>query len=241
MSTIYTPYTYLIGWSKIDQWYYGVRYATKTNCLYESGCHPDELWHTYFTSSKKVNEYRTLYGEPDIIQIRKTFETKKLAIKWEETVLRRLDIKNNKKMMNSNVAGAIYKNLDNAKGKPSKLRGKKLSEEHKEKLRKPKKGVSKLKGRKLSEEHKEKLRQAKVYYVPWNAGKKGVQDYSDETRKKMSELAKLRWKNTIRKPKPIIQCFYCGDDTTNKKFCSNSCKAKYNYENKISSLMHMRD
>jgi hypothetical protein len=39
-------YTYLIGWSKLDKWYYGVRYA--------SNCNPDELWVKYKTSSKQL-------------------------------------------------------------------------------------------------------------------------------------------------------------------------------------------
>ena len=38
-----TPYTYLIGWSKLDKWYYGCRYGIN--------CHPDDFWKTYFTSS----------------------------------------------------------------------------------------------------------------------------------------------------------------------------------------------
>lgn len=43
-------YTYLIGWSEYDIWYYGVRYA--------KGCNPADLWVKYFTSSKFVREFR---------------------------------------------------------------------------------------------------------------------------------------------------------------------------------------
>jgi hypothetical protein len=161
--SIYKPYTYLIGWSNVNKFYYGVRFA--------KNCSPDDLWEKYFTSSKHVKHMRKKYGEPDVLQIRKTFETKEQAVLWEEKVLRRLNIKHNEKMLNCNIAGAIVKNLDHAKGKPSKLRGTKLSEEHKEKLRKPKSVPSKLKGKKLSEEHKEKLRKAKENYVPWNKNK----------------------------------------------------------------------
>lgn len=96
-----TPYTYLIGWSKLDKFYYGVRYA-KT-------CIPDDLWVRYFTSSKLVKHYRNLYGEPDIIQVRRTFNDKVKAADWEAKVLRRLKIKTNEKMLNSNIAGAIVK------------------------------------------------------------------------------------------------------------------------------------
>ena len=59
------PYTYLIGWSKLNKYYYGVRYA--------KNCHPSDLWTKYFTSSKYVKQFREENGEPDIIEIRKTF------------------------------------------------------------------------------------------------------------------------------------------------------------------------
>lgn len=47
--SIYIPFTYLIGWSKYDKWYYGVRFA--------KGCNPDDLWNTYFTSSGILHEF----------------------------------------------------------------------------------------------------------------------------------------------------------------------------------------
>ena len=83
--TIY--YTYHICWSNIDKHYYGVRYA-KT-------CHPGDLWVSYFTSSKRVKAFRDQYGEPDIIEVRKTFETKEAAILWETKVLTRLGVVHN--------------------------------------------------------------------------------------------------------------------------------------------------
>jgi hypothetical protein len=105
--TIYIPYCYLIGWSEQNKFYYGVRYSIKTNCLYKSGCHPDDFWVTYFTSSKYVAEYRKLYGEPDIVQIRKIFKTSNAAISWEEKVLRRLNVASSDKFINKNVSGCI--------------------------------------------------------------------------------------------------------------------------------------
>jgi hypothetical protein len=86
------PYTYLIGWSDHNLWYYGVRYA-KT-------CNPNDLWVTYFTSSKKVREYREQFGEPNIRQIRKVFSTTKSAKVWEDKVLARLKVCNNPKWIN---------------------------------------------------------------------------------------------------------------------------------------------
>lgn len=78
----YKPYTYLIGWSKINKYYYGVRYSRKAN--------PSNFWKDYFTSSEYVKEYREKYGEPDIIQVRKVFDDANSALQWERNVLTRL-------------------------------------------------------------------------------------------------------------------------------------------------------
>ena len=60
-----TPYTYLIGWIDVDLWYYGRRTA--------EGCHPEELFISYFTSSKVVYDIRSEFGEPDVIRTHKFF------------------------------------------------------------------------------------------------------------------------------------------------------------------------
>jgi hypothetical protein len=174
-----------------------------------------------------VAEYRKLYGEPDVITIRKIFKNKESAVLWEEKVLRRLKIKSNEKMLNANIAGAIVKNLDHAKGKPSKLKGRKWTEEQKVNLRKPKSVPSSLKGNQLSDEHKEKLRAAKLNYKPWNTGKTGVQKHSVETREKM-RLSKLKPKSEII----LSECPCCKELKVKPKrvFCSNSCRAKHNAE-----------
>jgi hypothetical protein len=93
------PYTYLIGWSKLNKWYYGVRFAKK--------CHPSDLWIKYFTSSKQVKHFRKIHGEPDIIDIRKTFSSVEAAILWEEKVLRKVKVLKDDKWLNQNITGAI--------------------------------------------------------------------------------------------------------------------------------------
>lgn len=131
-------YTYLIGWSKQNKWYYGVRYA--------KGCAPTDLWKTYFSSSKYVKQFRETYGEPDIIQIRKIFKNEKNAIKCEDRVIRILKLYENDKFLNKSYSGSIYydeevrkKISDSRKGKPSPhLKNK--SKEHIEKMRKTKTG-----------------------------------------------------------------------------------------------------
>lgn len=92
------PYTYLIGWSKFDRWYYGVRYA--------HDCSPTDLWKKYFTSSDIVKEFRKQYGEPDVIEIRKTFDDAASAKLWEEKILKRLKVKNSDRWLNRNDAHA---------------------------------------------------------------------------------------------------------------------------------------
>lgn len=105
--SIYTPYTYLIGWTTKDKWYYGVRYAKKHKCLYDSGCHPDEFWVTYFTSSKVVEDCISEYGNPDVIQIRKTFVDEESATSWERKVLQKMDVIHSEKWINEGNGTAI--------------------------------------------------------------------------------------------------------------------------------------
>jgi hypothetical protein len=80
-----TPFTYLIGWSHLNLFYYGVRYA--------QGCSPSDLWTRYFTSSKEVPKLRKLHGEPDVLQIRRTFYSASQAKAWELRVLRRMKVR----------------------------------------------------------------------------------------------------------------------------------------------------
>jgi hypothetical protein len=81
-------------------WYYGVRY--------KEGCTDNDLWKTYFTSSKLVKQMRKIIGDPDIIQIRKRFSNSCDAIKWESRVLRRLDASRRDDFLNlQNGSGEI--------------------------------------------------------------------------------------------------------------------------------------
>ena len=91
-------YTYLIGWTNQDKWYYGVRFA--------KNCNPNDLWTTYFTSSKYVKEFVKKHGNPDIIQIRKIFVDVNKARLWESKILKKLNIINNEKWLNktSNIS-----------------------------------------------------------------------------------------------------------------------------------------
>lgn len=127
------PYTYLIGWTDIDKYYYGVRFAP--------GCVPSDLFTTYFTSSKRVHKLHEQVGRPDVIEVRRTFVSSTKAINWERKVLQRLDIGDGHRWLNRNVSGAILhtedvrQKISEAKrGKPAHNKGKPCSEEQKAKI-----------------------------------------------------------------------------------------------------------
>lgn len=103
------PYTYLIGWSKLNIWYYGSKCS--------KGCHPSYLFNfelsgrqNYKTSSKYVKDFIEMNGLPNIIQIRKIFNSKSSCIKWESKVLKRLDAKNSPKYLNKTNGNSDWYN-----------------------------------------------------------------------------------------------------------------------------------
>jgi len=91
-------FTYLIGWSDLNTYYYGRKTSKK--------CHPSMLFDTYFTSSTYVHQFIKQHGMPDIIQIRKTFgEDYKSCEQWELTVLQRINAAGDSRYLNkTNVA-----------------------------------------------------------------------------------------------------------------------------------------
>lgn len=133
------PYTYLIGWTSLNIWYYGVRYA--------KDCDPSDLWVDYFTSSNYVKEFRAIHGEPDVIEVRRIFKDSKYAIRCEDRVIRNLKIYSNPNFLNKSYSGSIFyseevrkKISDSSKGrKAPHLKNK--TPEHIEKMRLTKTGV----------------------------------------------------------------------------------------------------
>ena len=95
-----TPFTYLIGWTKHNKWYYGVRYA--------KGCLPTDIMSSYYTSSKIVHKFILDYGYPDIIMIRKIFDSVERAKLWEVKVLTRMNV----------IADKRFLNIHNSKSPP---------------------------------------------------------------------------------------------------------------------------
>lgn len=131
-----TPYTYLIGWTSLNTWYYGVRF--------QKNCQPGDFWTTYFTSSKHVRKFIEEHGEPDVKIIRKIFSDSKSARLWEHKVLRRLNARDDLRFLNKTNGDGRFFNSGHTEETKKRLSekhtGKKLSEETKQKLSKVNKG-----------------------------------------------------------------------------------------------------
>lgn len=127
---MHIPYTYLIGWSNHNKYYYGVRFA--------KNCNPDDLWKTYFTSSDKVKKSRLEFGEPDIVEVRKTFVDTKSARLWESKVLRKMNAVSDQRWLNqTDITDKFYHEGPRGKFSETHLknmsiarRGRKISAEH---------------------------------------------------------------------------------------------------------------
>lgn len=211
----YTPFTYLIGWSKLNRWYYGSRTARIGNCLYESGCHPDDLWKTYYTSSVHVREFREKFGEPDIIQIRKTFLSADDCLKWEYRVIKRLKLTSDPKWLNR---GDGFGGYDTSKPK---------SKAHREKLSAWQRGT---KRRKLSEktiklisERTRGLKRSEATKLAISLAQRGKK--RGPCSHKRAEAIREGWKQ--RKP---LACPHCNATSINtgvmRRWHFDNCKSK---------------
>lgn len=145
------PYTYLIGWTSQNKWYYGVEYSQSSKIA-----NPANLWTMYFTSSEAVALYRQQYGEPDIIRVRRTFTDAQKATQWESRVLRRLKVKTDSKWLNLSDNVSFYH-------RP----GKNNTPEHNEAISKSLKGKPKTK---TQTDKMVATRRSKDNFIPWNKG-----------------------------------------------------------------------
>ena len=183
------PYTYLIGWRSQQKYYYGVRYA--------KNCSPTDFWVKYFTSSPAVSAMRLIFGNPDIVEIRKTFPTKEQAINWETRVLKRMKVVVREDFLNKNDAPAPPINNKvmsvDTKAKISLVhKGKPKSDAHKQKLREARANqVNTRKGVPVSEETKQKIREARAKQV-----------ITQETKEKMSVVRRGKNHWSYGKPMP---------------------------------------
>jgi len=134
-------------------------------------CPPeDDLWISYHTSSNIVKSFREEYGEPDVVKVDKTFDTREEAVEYETQFLTENDCVYSDEWLNA----AAWPLIDN--------RGKTHSKETKRKISEANKGKT------LSEETKRKISEAKKGEKHPNYGK--TFSHSEETKRKMSEAMK---------------------------------------------------
>lgn len=222
MIYIYIPYTYLIGWTTYNKWYYGVRYR--------KGCHPDDFFKKYFTSSKHVKKFIEQYGLPDIIQIRKTFDNKEKALLWEHKVLKRLKVTYNEKWLNKTDGSKNWYNKKGIKRTEKQIinytianRLKAKDENYLNKLRKPKLNKENyfISAKKRSEslQYRKNLSKALKEYNKLNPR-------TDEHKLKISISKKGKPNIKNRRPAVKYTCSYC-----NKNIGGKSNLLRYHEEN----------
>lgn len=117
-TSIYTPFTYCLTFLPTGQRYYGVRYTEK------KVAYPDQLWTTYFTSSKIIADLIEEYGVDSFtFKVRKTFVTREQACSWETKFLTKIDAANHPEWLNGNngngnfisTSETVQKGLDTRK------------------------------------------------------------------------------------------------------------------------------
>jgi hypothetical protein len=239
---IYTPYVYLIGWSRQDQYYIGSRRANNDRDV----AHPSDLWTVYYTSSDIVHRFREEHGDPDVIQVLKTFADAHTAYKHESKLLRRLNAKNHPMLLNGhNNNGDFYITGPHSQDTKAKIsaanKGRILgprSGETKAKISAAKKGTpSGQKGKKRSIETRAKMSNT-------HKGKKRLY-LSTESRAKMSAAnkgkkrgprsedtkAKISSKRQGMKlsPLPRVICPHCGKEG------GQNAMTRYHFDNCKSS------
>ena len=131
LTNIYA-YTYLIGWSNLDLWYYGVRYA-QTNRKRDY-----DLWTDYFTHSKPVKHMRAFIGEPDVIHYDKIFDSIDEARKYESKALTEHNAKESIHWLNKHDKLSPPSMIGNENG----MYGREHSKESINKIKESKKNIS---------------------------------------------------------------------------------------------------
>lgn len=144
----WTPYYYIIGWTKLDRWYIGCRYVNSKKFT----AHPDELMVTYFTSSSNhVIPFIELHGLPDV---KWTFpcKTAKEAFYHELRIMNEFhNLLTDDRWLNRNIGGAIIFD-DEIRNKISAAGiGRTHSQESKDKIRTSRTGTT------LSQKTKDKI------------------------------------------------------------------------------------
>jgi len=208
------PYTYKLIFKPTGQYYYGVRYA--------KGCHPNDLWDKYFTSSKHIHKLIKEYGLNSFTtKITKTFSSKKEAIEHEHSILIRVKADKNGKFINKTNSKALFSNeglilIHHPETKLQSYHDSSLPIPNNWKI-----GVSKDLSKKFS-----KIRKGKPAH---NKGKKtkSTGPCTEERKFSISESRKLT---------PKLTCEHCGkqcDGGNFKRFHGCNCKLNPNIDQQI--------
>lgn len=94
----HTPFVYVIGWTDLNCWYLGVKYGR--------GCHPIDLWTTYFTSSRVVQSVREYAGEPDHYEVLAVGDVDDMQM-LEVELIRTMALHQHDRWLNLQCAGSI--------------------------------------------------------------------------------------------------------------------------------------
>lgn len=108
---IYTPFTYCITFLPSGKRYYGARYSIN------EVAHPDQLWTTYFTSSKIIADLIEEHGVDSFtFEIRKIFKTRKETVLWESKFLTKIGAAKSQDWLNGNNGnGKFYNSPESTK------------------------------------------------------------------------------------------------------------------------------
>lgn len=174
---MYQPYTYFLYHKPTGLKYYGSKTANNKNDIAD----PKTFWINYFTSSKEIAKLIVKYGKGSFsFKIHKLFKTKDDALYYEAYVQTYFNVLNRSDWLNDNIGGSKFTGKTGKRGPLKKPRKKVIyTPERIENMRRA------LLGRKLSEEHKHKLKEKRKGKTPF-AGKK----HSEESKRKTSETLK---------------------------------------------------
>ena len=191
----YKAYTYLLKFKPTGKVYYGVRFKNIRLKQHPS----DDFMVKYKTSSNLIKQLIKEHGIDKFEwEIRKTFDTKEQAVKWEQTVLRRCNVLNNQqKWYNANVSGYKITTSVGRKKISDTHKGVAKTAEHKAKISAKLKGVKKTYVQ--TEEHRRKNSEANRGENHPRFGLK----WSKEERRKCGE--KNRGRPAHNKGQPMTQ------------------------------------
>lgn len=179
-------YTYLLGWTALDRWYYGYRGGNKVD--------PEaDLWKVYKSSSKHVKAFIKEHGEPDVIRIHKIFDDRFQARDFEWRFLKRVSAVKSERWINKHNSGQGFARRDVT------------TEEHRRKISEAKKGF------KFTKESKQRMSESRKAFFQTDAGiaqreliaelRRGKTPYNkgkpmtEEQKQKIRDTIKQKWPN----------------------------------------------